>query len=112
VAVNQTFGPHFFGWLPTTPATGTSTQQLNGSASGGWSQTWFAFQFLAPAGNKSVSEVSIYLSGVTGTLGANDLQCDVMIDSNGIPGTPPGAADVVAALKEVARKMPFAAVLS
>jgi hypothetical protein len=92
MAVNQTFGPQFFGWLPSSPTNSTSTQQLNGSASGGWSQTWLAYQFIAPAGNKSVTEVSAYISNVIGTLGANDLQCDVMIDSNGIPGTPPGSS--------------------
>jgi hypothetical protein len=46
----------------------------------------FALSFV-PEATKTLSKVTIYLSGVTGTLGANDLVADLFSDSASNPGT-------------------------
>ena len=73
----------FLGYLAISPSNGSAALNLNAAA------TWMSFGFVPEFGasTKQVSKVRIRLSGVTGTLGATDLSCDLCADSSGVPNS-------------------------
>jgi hypothetical protein len=68
------------GWLPQAPDVGNDLFSFNASTSRA------AYGFLAKQ-SKTLSKVLVYVSGVTGTLGANDIVCD-LYSTNTTTGNP------------------------
>ena len=75
------FGTPEYGFFPQSPANGMSTFSLN--AAGNWLAMSFVPAF--DAATKQVAKVRLFCSSVTGTLGANDVTCDLYSDSAANP---------------------------
>lgn len=73
-------------WPPAVSDVLTSSFPLSGSASGGYSQSQFAFGFIAAAG-RQLSKVHVQISGVTGTLGSSDFCAALAADNSAKPGS-------------------------
>ena len=74
--VNMWANAYTLGWLQDNGSSGTRT--LNSAAK------WAALAFIAPA-TTTLSKARIYINSKTGTLGANDLTCELQVDSSGVP---------------------------
>lgn len=72
------------GWMPDYQVS-TSTTQLNAAA------TWLAISFIANDA-KTLSTIRAYVVALAGTLGANDITCD-LYDSTGTNGAPGSAIE-------------------
>lgn len=70
------------GWLPPSPGA-VSTTQVNAAAN------WFAISFV-PDSARTLSEVSVFVSAIAGTLGGSDITAD-LYDSTGASGAPGSA---------------------
>lgn len=73
-------------WPPAVSDGLTSSFPLSGSASGGYSQSQFAFGFIAAAG-RQLSKVHVQISGVTGTVGSSDFCAALAADNSAKPGS-------------------------
>lgn len=66
------------GYLPQHPEQGTTTLQLSTAG------TWLAMSFVLDTA-RTLNALEIRPSTVTGSVGVNDLTCDIYSDLNGIP---------------------------
>lgn len=85
----QHLGAEFVGYLPQAAQSGAQTLQLNAAG------TWLALSFVASE-SKTLSAVEIRTASVAGTLGANDLTCDIYSDVNGIPSVSLASSNTLA----------------
>jgi hypothetical protein len=82
MATNQRLAAHDLGFTPPTPNNGISTVNLNNS-SANLKLAWSVVLDSA----KTLNEVSLYCSGVTGTVDGSNLNLDIFSDSSGTPGS-------------------------
>lgn len=79
------YGTQFF-WPGAVSDAGTATTTLNGSLSGGYSQTQLGAGFVA-TGSRQLSAVNIQVNAVTGSLGSSDFCAALYSDNGAKPGS-------------------------
>lgn len=79
-------GQFRYSWPFTVVDSVSSNNDLNGTASGGYAQTWVDIGFLSQH-SKTLSKVRFNVGTVVGTLTSADVCAALYSDSSGLPGT-------------------------